>query len=151
MRQPHRPSTYPRLSRRAIVAGAVLLALILVALAVMVDRVAAARVEARTAEAFQDGMDTAQRPAVHVRGFPVLTQLADGTLRHVDITAHDIPAQGADRPLPVTDLSVRLDDVRRSDERPRGARPLGGGRRAPVLHGRLGRPRSGDLARRTAR
>lgn len=112
--RPYRPSAHPELSRPAVVAGAVLLALVLVAFAVMVDRVAAARMEARTAEAFQDGMDTPQPPAVHVRGFPVLNQLAAGTLRHVDITAHDIPAQGAERPLPVSELTLRLDDLRRS-------------------------------------
>ncbi|MDN3028309.1 LmeA family phospholipid-binding protein [Streptomyces sp. S.PB5] len=43
-------------------------------------------------------MGTPQRPSVDVRGFPVLTQLASGTLRHVDITAEDIPAHGTSVP-----------------------------------------------------
>ncbi|MFG3518542.1 LmeA family phospholipid-binding protein [Streptomyces bobili] len=43
-------------------------------------------------------MNTPSRPSVHIRGFPVLTQLAGGTLRHVDVTAHDIPARGFVRP-----------------------------------------------------
>jgi hypothetical protein len=114
--QPHRPSAYPEIPRRAVIGGAALLTLIFVSVAVMADRVAAARVEARTAEAFQEGMETPVPPAVHVRGFPVLTQLVTGALRHVDITAHDIPAQGADRPLPVTGLTLRLDDVRKSGD-----------------------------------
>lgn len=50
-------------------------------------------------------MRTPSAPEVHVRGFPVLTQLASGTLRHVDITAHDIPASDATGPLPVSELS----------------------------------------------
>ncbi|MGW1714890.1 LmeA family phospholipid-binding protein [Streptomyces sp. NPDC002156] len=82
----------------------------------MVDRVAAAHVESRTAKAFQQGMDTPERPEVHVRGFPVLAQLASGTLRHVDITAHDIPADGPDRPLPVSRLDLALDGLSKSDD-----------------------------------
>ncbi|MFE2271918.1 DUF2993 domain-containing protein [Streptomyces lavendulae] len=58
------------------------------------------------------GMGTAERPSVHVRGFPVLPQLAEGSLSHVDLTAHDIPADGSTRPLPVTKLSVGLDGLR---------------------------------------
>ncbi|MFI6280252.1 DUF2993 domain-containing protein [Streptomyces sp. NPDC050988] len=97
-----------------VIALAALCALILVP--VVVDRVVAARVESGTAEAFQEGMGTATRPEVHVRGIPVLTQVASGTLRHVDISAHDIPADEAIRPLPVTELDLRLDDLRKSDD-----------------------------------
>ncbi|WP_104780434.1 MULTISPECIES: LmeA family phospholipid-binding protein [Streptomyces] len=82
--------------------------------AVVVDRVAAARVESRTAKTFQDGMGTADRPSVHVSGFPVLTQLAEGSLSHVDLTAHGIPADGSTRPLPVTKLTVGLDGLKTS-------------------------------------
>ncbi|WP_345653364.1 LmeA family phospholipid-binding protein [Streptomyces siamensis] len=93
-------------------AGTALLALL--AGGVLADRVTAARAQSRTAEAFQDGMGTPKRPTVHVGGFPVLTQLAEGSLRHVDITADDIPARGSARPLPVTRLSVRLDGLKTS-------------------------------------
>ncbi|GAA4052421.1 DUF2993 domain-containing protein [Streptomyces shaanxiensis] len=98
--------------RLKIIAIASLTALLLGAVAV--DRVAAARAESRTAEAFQQGMGTPERPSVHVSGFPVLTQLADGSLRHVDITAHDIPARESTRPLPVTKLTIGLDDLKTS-------------------------------------
>ncbi|WP_043664488.1 LmeA family phospholipid-binding protein [Streptomyces xylophagus] len=105
----------PRRNRRpvAIAVGA-LLALLLVPVAV--DRFAAAQVESRTAKAFQEGMRTPSAPEVHVRGFPVLTQLASGTLRHVDITAHDIPASDTTGPLPVSELSLRLAGLRKSDD-----------------------------------
>ncbi|MCZ4513447.1 DUF2993 domain-containing protein [Streptomyces sp. ActVer] len=96
-----------------VIALAALCALILVP--VVVDRVVAARVESGTAEAFQESMGTATRPEVHVRGVPVLTQVASGTLRHVDISAHDIPADEATRPLPLTELDLELDDLRKSD------------------------------------
>jgi hypothetical protein len=101
----------PRRRRRIIVAAS--LAALLVG-AVVADRIAAAHAESRTAEAFQDGMGTPDRPSVHVSGFPVLTQLAQGSLRHVDITASDIPARGATRPLPVTKLTVGLDGLKTS-------------------------------------
>jgi hypothetical protein len=100
--------------RPVSVAIGALLALTLVPVAV--DRAAAARAEARTAEAFQEGLDTPAPPEVHVRGFPVLTQMASGTLREVDITAHDIPAYGYTRPLPVTELALQLKGVTHSDD-----------------------------------
>ncbi|MEU3514862.1 DUF2993 domain-containing protein [Streptomyces sp. NPDC006654] len=76
------------------------------------DRIAVVRAECRTAKAFQDGMGTPDRPSVHVRGFPVLNQLAAGSLDHVDLTAHDIPAGGTTRPLPVTKLTVGMDGLK---------------------------------------
>ncbi|MFD3587376.1 DUF2993 domain-containing protein [Streptomyces sp. NPDC058683] len=101
-----------RRRKHLIVVAASLAALL--AGAVVVDRMAAARAESRTAEAFQDGMGTAERPSVHVGGFPVLTQLAGGSLRHVDLTARDIPADDTTRPLPVTKLTVGLDGLKTS-------------------------------------
>ncbi|MEU9478968.1 DUF2993 domain-containing protein [Streptomyces sp. NPDC048191] len=98
--------------RRRIVIAASLAALLVGA--VVADRMAAAHAESRTAEAFQEGMGTPDRPSVHVSGFPVLTQLARGSLRHVDITANDIPARGATRPLPVTKLTLGLDGLKTS-------------------------------------
>ncbi|WP_432087939.1 LmeA family phospholipid-binding protein [Streptomyces sp. bgisy095] len=105
--------------RRSARRGAAVLAACLLtvgATALVVDRVAASRVESRTAEAFQQGMGTPARPSVEVRGFPVLPQLSSGTLRHVDITARDIPARGSDRPVPVTRLTVGLDELRTSGD-----------------------------------
>ncbi|MFF4507997.1 DUF2993 domain-containing protein [Streptomyces sp. NPDC001401] len=108
------PAPPSRSRRSAFVAGAALAVLILIPLAV--DRVAAAHAQARTATAFKEGMGTPERPEVHVHGFPVVTQLASGTLRHVDITAHDLPADGADRPLPVSRLDLDLHGLTKSDD-----------------------------------
>ncbi|MFD3841896.1 DUF2993 domain-containing protein [Streptomyces sp. NPDC058642] len=101
-----------RTRRRMIIAAASLVVLLVGG--VVVDRIAAARAESRTAKAFQDGMGTVDRPSVHVRGFPVLNQLAAGSLDHVDLTAHDIPASGSTRPLPVTKLTVGMDGLKTS-------------------------------------
>ncbi|KOY55558.1 hypothetical protein ADK59_24175 [Streptomyces sp. XY332] len=61
-----------------------------------------------------EGSGRRMRPWRPARGFPVLTQLAEGSLSHVDLTARDIPAGGSTRPLPVTKLSVGLDGLRTS-------------------------------------
>jgi hypothetical protein len=98
---------------RAVIVTAALLTSALVTVAA--DRLAVARVEARAAEAFQEGMGTPP-PEVQVRGFPVLNQMASGTLRHVDITAHDIPAYGSTRPLPASELDLRLDGLTKADD-----------------------------------
>ncbi|RPF38561.1 DUF2993 domain-containing protein [Streptomyces sp. TLI_185] len=103
----------PTRTRRRMIIAASSLVVLLVG-GVVVDRIAAARAESRTAKAFQDGMGTADRPSVHVRGFPVLNQLAAGSLDHVDLTAHDIPAGGTTRPLPVTKLTVGMDGLKTS-------------------------------------
>jgi len=103
----------PTRTRRRMIIAASSLVVLLVG-GVVVDRIAAARAESRTAKAFQDGMGTADRPSVHVRGFPVLNQLAAGSLDHVDLTAHDIPAGGSTRPLPVTKLTVGMDGLKTS-------------------------------------
>lgn len=108
--EPHRP----RRRRRAAVAVAAVVTLLL--LPVAADRAVAARIESRTAKAFQQGMGTPQQPDVHVHGFPVITQAMSGPLRQVDITAHDIPAQGATRPLPVSELTLRLNELTKSDD-----------------------------------
>ncbi|MEV5013452.1 DUF2993 domain-containing protein [Streptomyces sp. NPDC053780] len=104
----------PERRRRLVATLAGALAALMLALAV-VDRVATGRVESRIATAFQNGMDTPEQPSVRVGGFPVLTQLADGTLRHVGITAHDLPADGSGRPVPVTELTVDLDELELTD------------------------------------
>ncbi|MEI5520504.1 DUF2993 domain-containing protein [Streptomyces brasiliscabiei] len=91
---------------------------------VAVDRAVAARIESRTAEAFQTrtaeafqkGMGTPARPEVEVHGLPAITQAATGTPDRADITAHDIPADDPDRPLPVTELSLELDGLTKSDD-----------------------------------
>ncbi|MFK0156760.1 DUF2993 domain-containing protein [Streptomyces sp. NPDC090493] len=111
----YEPPAAPRDNRRpAVVAVALLLLLVL--LPVAVDRFLAAQVEARTAKAFQQGMHTPLPPEVHVHGFPVLTQIAAGRLRDVDITAHDIPADDTTGPLPVSELSLHLEGLTKSDD-----------------------------------
>ncbi|MGW7542196.1 LmeA family phospholipid-binding protein [Streptomyces sp. NPDC054770] len=113
------PAPAPRITRRIARRPATLvltLALLLLLVPVAVDRFLAARVESRAAKAFQQGMHTPTAPEVHVHGFPVLTQIASGSLRDVDITAHDIPAADSTGPLPVSELSLHLTGLTKSDD-----------------------------------
>ncbi|WP_200302484.1 LmeA family phospholipid-binding protein [Streptomyces adelaidensis] len=114
--EPYQPPRRTRRWRRRPLAIAAASAVVLVLAPVAVDRAVAARIESRTAQAFQEGMDTPLPPKVEVHGFPVLAQAASGTLDRVDITAHDIPADGSDRPLPVTELALELEGLTKSDD-----------------------------------
>ncbi|MEV6550995.1 DUF2993 domain-containing protein [Streptomyces sp. NPDC051597] len=87
---------------------------VLAGLAVAGDRAATAWTEHRTADAFQKARGLPSAPHVEVHGFPVLTQLAGGTLDRVDIEASDISAGRDGGRLPITTLNVELDHLRRS-------------------------------------
>ncbi|MER7834337.1 DUF2993 domain-containing protein [Streptomyces sp. NPDC096040] len=108
----------PRMSwarRRPVkIAAAFLIALPLVA--VGIDRGVAWHMESKIADGFKSGMDTPKEPSVTISGFPVVTQAINGTLDHVHIAAHGIPADGS-RPVPITELDVNLDDVKSSGDK----------------------------------
>ncbi|MFI1170828.1 DUF2993 domain-containing protein [Streptomyces melanogenes] len=89
---------------------------VLAGLSVAGDRAAAVWTEHRTADAFQKAQGLKSAPHVEVHGFPVLTQLAGGTLDRVDIEASDIPAGRDGGRLPITTLNVELDRLRRSSD-----------------------------------
>jgi hypothetical protein len=93
------------------VAGLVLVVL----LALGANFAAGAYIEHKTADAFQDATGTPDTPSVHVKGFPVLTQMARGKLKQVDIDARDIPA-GDDSLVPISALDVRLSGLERSGD-----------------------------------
>ncbi|MGY5059122.1 LmeA family phospholipid-binding protein [Streptomyces sp. 900105755] len=111
----YEPPAAPRRTRRPAVAAVALL-LLLVLVPVAVDRFLAVQVESRAAKAFQQGMHTPLPPEVHVHGFPVLAQVAAGSLRDVDVTAHDIPADDTTSALPVSELSLHLAGLTKSDD-----------------------------------
>ncbi|MFF1447668.1 DUF2993 domain-containing protein [Streptomyces sp. NPDC058274] len=94
----------------------VVAAVALAGMSAAADRAALAWTEHSTADAFQDAQGLTSKPEVTVHGFPVLTQLAGGTLDRVDIEESDIPAGQDGRRMPVTRLKVRLDRLRRSSD-----------------------------------
>jgi hypothetical protein len=105
----------PWTRRRSVkILAAFLIALPLVT--VGIDRGVAWHMESKIADGFKSGMDTPKAPSVTISGFPVVTQAINGSLDHVDIAAHDIPADGS-RPVPITELDVGLDGVKSSGDR----------------------------------
>jgi hypothetical protein len=100
--------------RRRVFVPAISLALA-VLLAFGADFAAGKYIEYRTAQAFQDATGTPHAPSVHVKGFPVLTQMISGNLKEVDIDARDIPA-GDDSLVPISTLDVQLRGLRQGTD-----------------------------------
>ncbi|PVC90108.1 DUF2993 domain-containing protein [Streptomyces sp. CS131] len=84
-------------------------------LSVAGDRVLTRIAESRTAEAFQAGMDTPERPSVRFGGFPLTAQLVSGTLKQVDITAQDIPGGEGPHAVSVSRLSLHATGLNFAD------------------------------------
>lgn len=104
----------PRWRRRRLFIPAISLGLA-VLLALGADFAAGKYLESRTAAAFQQATGTPDTPSVQVKGFPVLTQMAGGTLKQVDIAARDIPA-GDSSPVPISELDVQLSGLKRGTD-----------------------------------
>ncbi|GAB3918525.1 hypothetical protein GCM10011575_34240 [Microlunatus endophyticus] len=84
---------------------------IILALLVVADRLAPRIVADRVAATLQTALNTDQRPAVSLGGFPFLTQVATGHYQHIAISAKDVPIAGTGGRLSVTRLDGTLTDV----------------------------------------
>ena len=58
------------------------------------DRYAAHVAAGEIASAVQTDAKLARKPHVTIKGFPFLTQVADGKYKHIDVTATDVFQQG---------------------------------------------------------
>jgi LmeA-like phospholipid-binding len=67
--------------------------------------------EHRAANDIQTKQELSSAPAVHVAGFPFLTQLASGTLSTVDVTAHNVVAGQNGRTVRIQRLGATLHHV----------------------------------------
>ncbi|HUR51655.1 MAG TPA: DUF2993 domain-containing protein [Mycobacteriales bacterium] len=72
----------------------VVVLLVLVALAVAADRVALHVAQVSVADQVRTSAELQTRPVVRVRGFPFLTQAAQGTYGRIDVTATDVDRGG---------------------------------------------------------
>lgn len=72
----------------------VVVLLVLLALAVVTDRVLVRIAETGIAKQVQTSAELQTRPEVHVHGFPFLTQAADGRYSRIDVTATDLDRGG---------------------------------------------------------
>jgi hypothetical protein len=83
------------------------LLLVLIALAVVGDRITVRIAETAIARQAQTSADLRTRPQVHVHGFPFLTQAVDGRYSRIDVTATDLDRGG----VHVKELDATLHDV----------------------------------------
>ena len=67
---------------------------ILAGIAFAADRYAAHVAAGQIASAVQSDAKLARKPHVTIKGFPFLTQVADGKYKHIDVTATDVFQQG---------------------------------------------------------
>ena len=81
--------------------------LVLLALAVGVDRGADLVAQRVAGNALQDSQRLSERPDVDVTGFPFLTQVADGRFDEVDVTARDVPLGRSGLDLSRLDVELR--------------------------------------------
>jgi hypothetical protein len=100
-----------RFARRLVV-----FVVIVVGLAVGVDRLALVIAQDRAAKKFQTSQHLASRPTVRILGFPFLTQLASRTLSSVRVEATGLVVSGSGRSVRVSSLRAQLHDVQAASD-----------------------------------
>src|SRR5215472_670983 len=91
---------------RKLLIGGVLLA-VLAVLLVAADRIAVAVAENQVSDRLTSAYGLPDKPGVSITGFPFLPQVAAGDYRQIDVSASQVPADGAT----LHDLKVRLSGV----------------------------------------
>ena len=88
---------------RKLLIGVAVLAVLLVA----ADRISVAVAENQISDRLTSAYGLPDKPGVSITGFPFLTQVAAGDYQQIDVSASQVPADGAT----LHDLTVRLRDV----------------------------------------
>jgi len=88
---------------RKLLIGVAVLAVLLVA----ADRISVAVAENQISDRLASAYGLPGKPGVSITGFPFLTQVAAGDYRQIDVSASQVPADGAT----LHDLKVRLSGV----------------------------------------
>lgn len=102
---------------RRLLTALVLTVLVLLAAALVADRVMLARAEARVVDQLDAYLDVSGRPEVTIAGFPFLTQLLAGELGRVDATAPAAGSEGVElRDVEAQALRVTLEEPARVGE-----------------------------------
>jgi hypothetical protein len=102
--------------------------LVLLALVVVVDRVALAVAESQAATRLQRSENLSSKPSVSITGFPFLTQLIRRQFRHVDIRADGLVIQHGGKSVRVSSLTAELDRVTASRDLSSAKAESGSGR-----------------------
>jgi hypothetical protein len=82
-------------------------AAVLVVLLVAADRISAAVAENQISNRLTSAYGLPDKPGVSITGFPFLTQVAAGDYQQIDVSASQVPADGAT----LHDLKIRLSGV----------------------------------------
>jgi len=88
---------------RKLLIGVAVLAVLLVA----ADRISVAVAESQVSDRLTSAYGLPDKPGVSIAGFPFLTQVAAGDYQQIDVSASQVPADGAT----LHDLKVRLSGV----------------------------------------
>ena len=88
---------------RKLLIGAAVLAVLLVT----ADRISVAVAENQISDRLASAYGLPDKPGVSIAGFPFLTQVAAGDYRQIDVSASQVPAEGAT----LHNLNVRLSGV----------------------------------------
>jgi hypothetical protein len=91
---------------RKLLIGVAVIAVLLVA----ADRISVAVAENQISDRLASAYGLPQKPGVSIAGFPFLTQVAAGDYHQIDVSASQVPADGAT----LHDLNVRLTGVHAS-------------------------------------
>ncbi|MEC4015671.1 LmeA family phospholipid-binding protein [Streptomyces sp. H27-D2] len=89
----------------------IILAVVLGGLFVAADRIAVNFAESEAADKIQNTQGLTGAPDVSIKGFPFLTQVANGSLDEVDADLSGIQASSGGRSLTITKMSAQLHDV----------------------------------------
>ncbi|PRZ29211.1 Protein of unknown function (DUF2993) [Antricoccus suffuscus] len=84
------------------------LVVLLLIIAVIIDRVGVAVAESKIADVLQSKFDLTSSPNVDIHGFPVITQAIAGKYKSIDVTAKDVPVES----LGSVDVAVNLRGLR---------------------------------------
>lgn len=101
----------PRARRRRWPLALAITLLVLIGLAVAVDRIAVVVAESAVARTVQNSQNLAQKPDVSIAGFPFLTQVARGKFGKIELTDDDIVVGQSGRTVRLDHLKLTLHNV----------------------------------------
>lgn len=112
---PPTPSTRQGKPRSRTVMIAVISVLAVLAVLIAGDRVANAVAQNTIAGALQSELSTADKPAVHLGGFPFVTQALGGSFSSINVTADNATVSSGDTTVTIAHLDATLTSITATD------------------------------------
>ena len=101
-----------RVRRRRRGRGLLIALIVLILLVIAADRIGVLIADRAVASKVQSSQDLASRPAVHIEGFPFLTQVIANHYRAIKLDADHLTVGAQDKRVTLDSLDARLTDVR---------------------------------------